>query len=64
MTCTIVASYRVNNRLKVGLGIPKPSDLSYELPKDQYFRQKLDHFDPTDETTWEQVIQIVEFHLG
>lgn len=57
MSCTIVASYRMNNKLKVGIGNPELSDL-YELPEDKYFSQNLDHFDPTDETTWPQVIQI------
>lgn len=54
---TLAASYRMNNKLKVGLGNPKQSEnLLDPLPEEQWFNQKLNHFDPTDETTWQQVI--------
>lgn len=61
MIWTIVASYRMNNKLKIGIGDPKSSDLFNELPEDKYFSQKLDHFDSTDETTWRQVIEAFIF---
>ena len=31
------------------------------LPKEQWFTQYLDHFNPTDVNIWEQVIQNIEF---
>ena len=36
------------------LGVPKLSK-DYVLPTEQWFKQFLDHFNPTDARTWEQV---------
>ena len=36
------------------LGVPK-HDPNISLPPDEWFEQQLDHFDPTDTRTWEQV---------
>jgi len=41
------------------LGIPTSQfnqiDRQQDLPKAQWFEQKLDHFDPVDTRTWKQV---------
>ena len=40
------------------LGIPVTHPQSYDssqLPKEQWFDQKLNHFDPVDTRTWKQV---------
>lgn len=40
----------------------------YELPEDMWFQQNLDHFDPTNMQTWQQVIkflkQVFKFKLN
>jgi len=43
------------------LGIPKSIKIDeYELPKDEWFKQKLDHFNPVDKRTWKQVLNLIE----
>ncbi len=48
-------SYLLNNKNRLGIGVPHAPKLGDRLPKEEYFLQKLDHFNPTDETTWLQV---------
>lgn len=50
------SAYLFNRRLNRGVGEPYISRYSYKdvLPEDQYFSQKLDHFDPTNEDSWLQ----------
>lgn len=62
MMCTTGASYRQNNKLQYGVGVPHCSSNTHQLPKDMYFEQKLNHSDPTNTTSWKQVILIVDFH--
>lgn len=39
-----------------GGNVKGPHTTNHELPPDQWFTQKLDHFNPTDDRTWQQVI--------
>lgn len=61
---TLASSYRVGNKLKVGLGAPYSSEFTEQLlPKEQIFLQKLDHFNPTVESTWSQVSFSKRWHI-
>jgi hypothetical protein len=45
------------------LGIPMSKSFKideYELPKDEWFEQKLDHFNPADIRTWKQVLNLMK----
>ncbi|XP_065205171.1 putative serine protease K12H4.7 [Planococcus citri] len=50
------SAYFLNGRSNHGVGEPYIPRTGYQivLPEDQYFEQKLDHFDPTNEDTWLQ----------
>lgn len=45
------------------LGEPVLSSETTSLPKEQWFTQYLDHFNPTNAHVWEQVIQNIEFQF-
>lgn len=38
-----------------GGNVKAPETTNHKLPPDEWFTQKLDHFNPTDERTWQQV---------
>jgi len=47
----------LRGRSKYGnLGAPVLSSKTYVLPKEQWFSQYLDHFNPTEIRVWKQVI--------
>lgn len=51
----------LRGRSKYGnIGTPKLSK-EHDLPPEQWFKQQLDHFNPTDARTWEQVISNIFF---
>lgn len=44
-------------KIRIGLGEPNlPIDINGINVEDKWFVQKLDHFNPTDNRTWNQVI--------
>lgn len=46
----------INNVIKHGIKDPGGIEfLNIRLPEEEWFSQKLDHFDPTNERTWLQV---------
>lgn len=52
-------AYGIKNR-HVGLGQPNtPENINEMEFEDNWFVQKLDHFNPTDNRTWKQVQTIV-----
>lgn len=56
---SITAAWRnfLRGRSRYGnLGEPVLSSKIYTLPKEQWFTQQLDHFNPTDFRVWKQVI--------
>lgn len=49
-------AFLFNHENKHGVGVPFMSNFSYYFQyEEQFFNQKLDHFNPTDKTLWSQV---------
>lgn len=41
-----------------GGNVKAPTTAFFALPPDEWFTQKLDHFNPTDERVWQQVTNV------
>lgn len=53
-TICFSASYVINGRPKGGLLLPPPLPKGYETPEENWFTQRLDHFDDSNRMTWKQ----------
>lgn len=47
-----------------GLVPPPKNDYQGQLPPDLWFKQKLDHFNPQDTRTWQQVSESINLILN
>jgi len=55
-------AYLVNNVNKLGIGVPAGAQFA-AVPNIEYYTQKLDHFDPTNQNTWQQVRALLQFEM-
>lgn len=48
---------KVTQKVRIGLGEPNAAIMTNANVEDKWFEQKLDHFNPTDVRTWNQVMR-------
>lgn len=53
-TICLSTSHMINGRPKGGLLLPPPLPKGYKAPEENWFTQRLDHFDDSNRITWKQ----------